>query len=149
MEFELSILIKRPLEEVFTFFRDIDQYAGQKGTIVPVYDKITPGPAGVGTRYHEVVQIFPFMTGEVLTEIVEFEPGVRLEYKFVALGMAGKLAYGFENSGEGTRVVQQQSLQPAGWMRLFSPVIGVMFSWMIRRRLREIKTLLESRAATE
>ena len=43
MGFELSIVINRPREEAFAFFRDIDQHAGQKGTIVPVYDKITPG----------------------------------------------------------------------------------------------------------
>jgi hypothetical protein len=147
MEFELSAVITRPLEEVFAFFRDIDQHAGQKGTIVPVYDKITPGPVGVGTRYREVVQVIPFATGEILTEVVGYEPRRRLAYRFVALGMAGELTYGFEAVEEGTRVVQRQSLWPGGWMRLFSPMIGAMFSRMIARRLAGIKTFLESRSA--
>jgi hypothetical protein len=124
MDFELSATINRPLEEVFGFFRDIDQHAGQEGTIVPVYDKITPGPVGVGTRYREVVQVMPFVTGEILTEVVGYEPGQRLAYRFVALGMVGELTYRFEAAEEGTRVVQRQSLWPGGWLRLFSPMRG-------------------------
>lgn len=148
MEFELSIVIDMPLEKVFAFFRDIDQYAGQKGTIVPVYDKLTSGLVGVGTRYREVVQVMPFVTGEILTEVVGYEPGQRLAYRFVAMGMAGELTYEFEAIEEGTRVVQRQSLCPSGWMRLFSPIIGAMFSRMIARRLAGIKVFLESRATS-
>ncbi|MDH7487977.1 MAG: SRPBCC family protein [Anaerolineae bacterium] len=147
MEFELSAVINRPLEEVFAFFRDIDQHAGQKGTIVPVYDKVTPGPVGIGTQYREVVQVMPFVTGEILTEVVGYEPGQRLAYRFVALGMAGELTYRFEAVESGTRLVQRQSLWPSGWMRLFSPLIGATFSRMIARRLAGIKSFLESKAA--
>lgn len=147
MEFELSTIIHRPLREVFAFFRDIDQHAGQKGTIVPVYDKITPGLVGVGTRYREVVQVMPLITGEILTEVVGYQPDKQLAYSFVALGMAGELTYGFEATEEGTRVVQRQSLWPSGWMRLFSPIIGAMFSRMIGKRLAGIKGFLESKTA--
>lgn len=147
MEFELSTIIHRPLREVFAFFRDIDQHAGQKGTIVPVYDKITPGPVGVGTRYREVVQVMPLITGEILTEVVGYQPDQQLAYRFIALGMAGELTYGFEATEEGTRVVQRQSLWPSGWMRLFSPMIGAMFSRMIAKRLAGIKGFLESKTA--
>jgi hypothetical protein len=146
MEFELTAVINRPLEEVFAFFRDVDQHAGQKGTIVPVYDKITPGPVGVGTRYREVVQVMPFVTGEILTEVVGYEPSRRLAYRYVALGMAGELTYWFEAVEEGTRMVQRQSLWPSGLLRLFSPLIGAMFSRMIERRLVGIKGYLESGA---
>lgn len=146
LEFELSAVINRPVEEVFAFFRDVDQHAGQKGTIVPVYDKITSGPVGVGTRYHEVVRILPFVTGEILTDVVGFEPGRQLAYRFVALGMDGDLTYLFEAVPEGTRLTQRQSLRPAGWQTLFSPMIRVMFSRMIRRRMAGIKALLEAGA---
>jgi len=146
MEFKLTAIINRPLEEVFAFFRDVDQYAGCKGTIVPVYDKITPGPLGVGTRYREVMQVLPFITGEIQMEVVGFEPSRRLAYRYVALGMEGELTYRFDAVVEGTRPVQRQSLWPGGLMRLFSPMIGVMFSRMVKRRLVWIKGFLESRS---
>jgi len=146
MDFELTTVINRPLEEVFAFFKDVDQHAGQEGTIVPVYDKITPGPVGVGTRYREVVRLMPFATGEILTEVVGYEPDRRLAYRYVALGMAGELTYWFEAVEQGARLVQQQSLRPEGLLRLFSPMIGAVFSRMVRRRLVGIKSFLESEA---
>ncbi len=146
MEFQLTAVIQRPLDEVFGFFRDVDQHAGRKGTLVPVLDQVTPGPVGVGTRYHEVVQVLPFMTGEIWTEVVGYEPGRLLAYRFVALGMDGELTYQFEAVAEGTRLVQRQSLQPKGLLKVFSPMIGAVFSRMIARRLAGIKALLESGA---
>lgn len=144
MEFQRTTVINRPLHEVFAFFRDIDQHAGRKGTVVPVYDKVTPGPVGVGTRYWEVVQLLPFVTGEIVTEVVGYEPGRRLTYRYVALGMPGELTYLFEAVEGGTRLVQQQSLRPSGVLRVCSPLIEAMFSRMIARRLIGIKCLLES-----
>lgn len=148
MEFELTVVIERPLEDVFAFFRDIDQHAGQKNTIVPVYDKVTPGPVGVGTRYREVVQVLPFVTGEILTEVVGYEPGRRLAYRYVALGMKGELTYRFGAVEGGTHLVQQQSLWPTGLLRLLSPMIGALFSRMIERRLVGIKGYLEGGSPT-
>lgn len=146
MEFELTAIINRPVEEVFAFFRDVNQHAGQKGSIVPVHDKITPGHIDVGTQYREVVQVMPFVTGEILTEVVRYEPGRRLAYRYIALGMEGELTYWFEAVEEGTRLVQQQSLWPRGMWKLCSPVIGAMFSRMSKRRLVGIKGFLESEA---
>lgn len=146
MEFEFVVVIHRSPTEVFVFFRDVDRYAGRKGSLVPAYDKVTPGPVGAGTQYREVVQILPFVTGVVLTELVVYEPECRLVYRYMALGMPGELAYRFEGTLAGTRVVQQQSLRPGGLLRWCSPVIRVLFSWMAGRRLRAIKEMLEDRA---
>ncbi len=146
MNFELSATIQRPPQDVFAFFRDVHQHAGQKGTLVPAYDKLTPSPVGVGPRCRELVQLTPLMTSEILTELVAIEPGARLAYRYVALGMPGELTYRFEAVEGGTRLVQQQSLHPCRLLRLFSPLIGALFHRMIKQRLAGIKRLLESSA---
>ena len=64
MEFEVEAVIDRSQEEVFAFFRDMHQLPSRKGSLVPVYDKITPGPVGVGTRIREVVRLLPFVGDE-------------------------------------------------------------------------------------
>lgn len=143
LEFELMVVINRPVEEVFAFFKDIDQHAGQKGTVVPIYDKLTPGPVGVGTRYREIVVLLPFLTGEIQTEVTAYEPGKKLGYQFVAMGMPGELTYLFEPTAAGVKLVQRQSLSPKGWMKPFSPVIKAMFFRKIVKRLTGIKRLLE------
>lgn len=145
MEFEFKTVINRPREDVFAFFRDVDQQGGRKGSIVPVLDKTTPGPVSIGTRYYEVVQIMPFVTGKVFTEVVGIVPYRLLAYRFVALGMKGELTYLFQATSEGTVVVQKQSLLPGGMLKLFGPIIGALFSMMATARLAGIKNLLESK----
>jgi hypothetical protein len=138
--------MKRPRKEVFAFFRDVDQHAGQKGTRVPVYDKTTTGPVGVGTRYREVVQVLPLVRGEMLSEVTCYEEGKRLEYRFSGLGMEGELAYTFEPFDGGTRVVQEQSLHARCVLRPFGWLIGKMFAAVAGNRLEIIKAMLEQGA---
>ena len=81
VKFEAHAIIHRWLEDVFGLFRDIDQHAGQEGSVVPVYYKTTPGPVGVGTRYREVVRLLPFLRGEVITAVIGCDPPRRLDYR--------------------------------------------------------------------
>jgi hypothetical protein len=143
MEFRFTATIQRPPGQVFAFFRDIDQHAGRKGTRVPVYDKLTPDPVGLGTRYREVVQLLPLIRGEIISEITEYHEGKRLGYRFSGLGMDGALTYTFQAVDRGTYLVQEQSLNPKGVLRIFGTTIGKMFSFMAGRRLEGIKALLE------
>ncbi len=64
MNFELSIVIKRPPTAVFDFLRDKDKFQQPAGSPVLALEQTTPGPAAVGTRYREVVQMLPFIRGE-------------------------------------------------------------------------------------
>jgi hypothetical protein len=147
MEFEFVVIIERPVRDVFGFFRDIDHHAGKPKTVVPVYDMITPGPVGLGTRYREVVQMAPFIRWEVISEIISYQPEHCLGYRFSGLGLDGELEYSIEQVASGTQVVQQQSLEPQGILRLFNPIIRWMFSKIAGKRLETIKTILESESS--
>ena len=143
MNFEFRAVIACPLAEVFAFFRDMDQQARQEDSVVPVYDKVTPGPTGVGTRYREVVRLLPGLTAEIRSEITAFEPERHLAYRFSGLGMDGVLNYYLEATELGTLVVQRQSLYPRGLLKLFNPLIEAAFSRAAGGRLQGIKALLE------
>jgi hypothetical protein len=143
MEFQFTAMVECPIGEVFAFFRDVEQHASKESTRVPVYDKVTPGPVGVGTRYREVVQLAPFVRGVMISEITRYDEGKHLGYRFSGLGMDGDLAYTFEAVEGGTRVVQVQSLRPRGILRPFSAAMGKMFSAVAGQRLEGIKLLLE------
>jgi hypothetical protein len=146
MDFRFTAVIAMPPGDVFAFFRDVDQHAGRKGTRVPVYDKLTSDPVGLGTRYREVVQLLPLVRGEIISEITDYEEGKRLGYRFSGLSMDGELTYTFEPVGQGTLVTQKQSLNPRGVLRFFSAGIGKIFSTVAAQRLEGIKALLEQTA---
>lgn len=143
MEFELSVTINRPPADVFAFLRDKDAYQQKPGSPVLALDKTTPGPAGVGTRYREVVQMLPFARGEILSEITRFEPDRCLEEDFSGAGMEGHLAYEFVPQNGGTLLIQREHLRARGILRLVAPVIRVTLGRQLRRRLDGIRRELE------
>jgi len=143
MEFTFTAVIHCPPADVFALFRDIDQYNEHKGSPVPVLDKVTDGPFGVGTRYREVVKMMPGVTMTIYTEITDYEPERHLASRWWSNVMEGRLAYTFEPVDGGVLVIQRMSLIPKGILRVFSPLIKVMFSRAAGQRLEEIKALLE------
>jgi hypothetical protein len=144
MYFELSIWIHRPPADVYRFLRDKDKFSQEEDSPVLLLEKTTPGPFGTGTRYREVVQMLPFYKGEIHSEITGFEPNESLEEEFKGAGMHGHLAYRFLKEGEGTRVIQKESLHYRGILRLCEPVIQRLLGRRLRERLENIKTVLES-----
>lgn len=144
MHFDLSIDIDRPPADCFAFLRDKDKLQQEPGSPVLVLDQTTDGPAGVGTRYREVVQMLPFMRGEILSEITRFEPPRFLEEDFTGPGMRGHLAYEFVPRNGGTTLIQRHTLQMRGLMKLFAGVVRRKFGAKIAERLEGVKGALES-----
>ena len=144
MYFELSVAIERPPSDVFAFLRDKDLYPQQADSPVLALEKTTVGAAGVGTRYREVVQMLPFARGEMLSQITRFEPPRYLEEDFHGAGMRGHLAYEFVPDGDGTVLIQRETLEPVGLLRVFSGLIERSLSTKLQERLESIRDDLES-----
>jgi hypothetical protein len=144
MHFDLSIMIRRPPGDVLAFLRDKDKHPQKPGSPVLVLEQTTPGPPGVGTRYREVVQMLPFVRGEILSVITRFDPGERLEEDFYGAGMKGHLAYRFVPEAGGTRLFQEETVEPRGLLKVLAPVMERALARQLRRRLEAIKEFLES-----
>ncbi len=144
MRFELSVTIARPPAAVFSFLRDKHLHAREPGSPVVVLEKTTPGEVGIGTRYREVVRMLPGIRGEIRSTVTRCEPGRALEEDFAGAGMRGHLAYEFLAEGGGTRLVQRQSLELAGWLRPAQPLIRWAFARRLRDRLDGIAAELEA-----
>ena len=144
MYFELSITIKRSPSDVFGFLRDKDKYPHKEDSPVLLIEKTTPAPPGIGTHYREVVQMLPFFRGEILSEITRFEASKFLEEDFKGAGMKGHLAYQFLPEGNGTRLIQRETIRFRGLFRVFEPIVKLILSHRLRERLEDIKEVLES-----
>lgn len=143
MYFELSVLVERPAEEVFAFLRDKDTYQQKPNSPVLALDKTTPGPAGVGTHYREVVQMLPFFRGEILSEVTRFDPPRRLEEDFTGPGMRGHLAYEFAAGDGATLLIQRETVEMTGFAKAFGPFVRATLGTQLRYRLAGIKAELE------
>ena len=98
----------------------------------------------LGTQYVEVVQMLPWMKGEIFSRITRCEPYKHLEEDFEGAGMAGYLAYEFFQKREGTLLIQRETIQWQGFLKLFTPIIRVMLEHQLQIRLADIKTILEN-----
>jgi hypothetical protein len=88
--------------------------------------------------------MLPFYRGEILSEITRFEPNEYLEEDFKGAGMYGHLAYQFLPEGEGTKLIQRETLYYQGLLRFCEPVIRAMLDRQLRERLEGIKADLEA-----
>jgi hypothetical protein len=144
MDFDLDVIIERSPYIVFAFLRDKDKYPQEKDSPVLLLEKTTAGPCGVGTRYREIVQMLPFFKGEILSEITHYEPGRRLDEDWQGPCMDGCLTYLFAPENGGTKLIQRETVKLCGWLWLVSPIIKLTLGIALRKRLCDIRRVLES-----
>jgi len=146
MEFELAIFIERAPDEVFRFLRDLYQLPFHEHPVVPVYEKLTPGPVAVGTHFREGVRTSPFTRLVILSEVTALRPEAYLAYRWRGPGMHGELVYEMVAAPGGTELAQRQTLILTGPLRLAAPFIGRAFAARLATRLAGIRAILEGRA---
>ena len=144
MEFNLSIPIDRSPNVVFTFLKEAENHPQEEKSKVLLIEKITPGPVNIGTRYREIVQMFPFIRGEMISEVTRYEPNECIQLTWQGGGMEGVLTYHFESHNGRTRLILHETITLKGVMTLVKLMIQRMFHNALIKRLQGIKQVLES-----
>lgn len=145
MEFEVATHIDRPPAFVFKALTALDQVGRDPRSLVPVYEKTTPGPVAPGTKYREVVRMPLGFLWEVTSELTEVVPAERLSMTWAGPGMRGSITYHFRDDGGGcTHLRQCEWLEPLGLLRAASPLIRATFGRALESRIRSIKTGIEA-----
>ena len=143
MEFEQSVVIKRPVEEVFAFLEDPgNETQWQRGLVES--RQTSPGPLGVGATGRDVRR---FMGRQIITvwEVTEYRPPEMYGFRVVKGPVPFEGAYTFERVPEGTRVVMTARAEMRGLSRLMTPIIVRSGRSQYQRDFGTLKALLESR----
>ena len=88
------------------------------------------GPVDAGSRFREVVRMLPGVRGEIRSTVTRCEPDGALGKDFEGARMRRHFAYAFVAEGGGTRRVQRQSLELAGWLRPLQAPTGPREGWV-------------------
>ncbi len=138
---EESIIINRPIEEVFAFVADQTNGPQWQDGLLEVR-RITDGPVGVGTR-HTVVRKFLGRRLELTNEYVRYEPNK--EISFTGGGMSRfEVSYLTEATPEGTRLTCRMQMEQGGLFGLAEPLIAGSLKRAFEANFRNIKALLEN-----
>ena len=144
LKLDISIVINRPVEEVFAFLSNPEN--GPKwGSGSKEVKMITQGPIGVGTRYRTVREALGRRI-ESETEITEFEPNRKIASKSISGPFPMESAVTFERVEGGTRVTGTLFGEPGGFFKLAEPLLVSMLKRQYQADLANLKDLMESHA---
>jgi uncharacterized protein YndB with AHSA1/START domain len=141
---EKSIIIDRPIEEVFAFVGDLRNGLQWQSPNLLDVRRTTEGPLGIGTQYTSVRKLM----GRKMQDNVEFvayEPNKRLTFRSTSSSMPMETSHIFESTAEGTRLTTVIEMQPGGFMGLAEPLLAANLRRWMETHFGDLKDLLESR----
>jgi carbon monoxide dehydrogenase subunit G len=143
---ERSIVIDRPVDDVWEFVHDITNDRLWQTTLVES-EQLTDGPMGVGTRVREVRQ-FLGVKIELAWEVTELEPRTTSAIKGVSgpIPLSGR--YRLEPDDAGTRFTVSGELDAHGLFKLAEPVFARITARELDANLGHLEDLLEAENAT-
>jgi uncharacterized protein YndB with AHSA1/START domain len=142
MEFQNTVQIDRPPEEVFAYLAEFSNIPKWNYAIVETH-KVSSGPVGVGTEYEQTRSI-PAHAQESFV-ITEFKPNERLVIDGDLGPFTGKLFYELEPVEEGTLLRNSAALQGHGLARIAGGLVGGRVRDAVAQNLTKLKQLLEGR----
>lgn len=139
---EVSVVVKRPVEEVFSFVVNPANFSKWESGIIQS-NQISDGPIGVGTTMREVG---PFLGREIETtlEFTEYEPNRRFSMKSISGPIPMQGTYTFESVEGGTKVTLTGEFQIGGFLKLVKPIVVYMAKRGLKADHKNLKELLES-----
>jgi len=138
---EISIMIHRPIDEVFTYVSNIENGPQWQTGLFEVRS-LTPGPLGVGSKF-AAVRKFLGQKIEGVVEIIVYEPNSKMVIKSLPGTMPFEESYLFNSTTEGTRLFDVLELHPSGLLSLAEPMIAGSLKREMEAALGDLKDLLE------
>lgn len=139
---ETSIVIKRPVEEVFEFMvnaeNDLQWLAGTLES-----EQTSEGPVGVGTTSRSV-STFLGKRLESSDEITEYEPNKKVASKSTSGTIPIEGSYTFESVEGGTKVVLRGQGDISGVFKLAEPLVARAAQRQFEGNFATLKDILEA-----
>ena len=143
IEFENSVTIRRPREEVFAFLANFENVPRWNHAIAETR-KTTGGPVGVGSRFLQVRQV-PRRSEEAF-EVTGYEPPHYLAIRGTLGPFDSELSYEIGTSGADTRLVNRIRLRPQGVLGILGQAAAGRIREAVAKNLGVLKEILEERS---
>lgn len=135
-------MIARPVEEVFAFVSDFDNFTRWSTDVVRA-ELLNGRRVGVGTQAR-ITRRALGQHFDMLFEMVHFEPPVCLGFKGEMLGIPFRSGLRFEPADAGARVTQSGEVVIPPLLFLVEPTARQVLTSTFENDLRKLKQVLES-----
>lgn len=140
MKFTNTVAINRPQSEVFAYLAAFENIPRWNYAIEQTR-KITDGPVGVGSRYHQT-RTLPRRSEETF-EVVAFEPEHRIVVRGDLGPFHGDVAYVLESAADSTVLTNTMDLTASGPLRVVAPLASSRVSNAVAANLDVLRKILE------
>jgi uncharacterized membrane protein len=138
IEFEHSISIERPISEVFAFLSDFENFSKWNYYVLRVR-KISEGPVGAGTTYHQTRK-----TDEQVFHITEFESNLKVAVKTLPeSSLQFERRFTLQAEGSTTHVMDKWEKLDTGQPVLIEKLAAGRVKSAVAENLGKLKELLE------
>ena len=143
--FELSIMIKRPIEDAFAVLANLENDVKWHSAFVEARNT-SGGSLSVGARFLVFEGLLGRRTGGTVYEVTEYEPNQVAAWKTVSSPLALTFKRTFEGVDGGTRFTVRYDTQARGFFKLMLSMMVGLIKRQHAGDLRKVKELLETRA---
>jgi len=141
---EVSVVINRPIEEVFALAGNVENNAQWQSGVLEA--KVTSeGPMGVGTTYRYVSQLLGRRI-ETDGEITEYEPNRKYSFKSTSGPFPIEGVFTFEAADGGTKVTLTVKADVGGFFKMAEPLVARMINRQFETDVNTLKDVLEAAA---
>ena len=141
MEYQVSTVINRPLDEVFRFVTNVENQPRWQAASIENH-LLTPGPMAVGAQIQHIGKWLG-RRYESIGQVVEFEPDRRWAYKSLSGPYQLEMRYRFEPTAAGTRLTLTAEGGDLGFFRLPGPLLRFFAQRVLQADLDRLKRVLE------
>ena len=141
-EVEGTVVINRPIEEVFAYLANPENASQWQGAVVEA-KQTSEGPVGVGTTGKMTSQ-FLGRRGESTWEITEFELNKKATLKSTSGPVPYEQSATFESVDEGTKVTLVAEFDIGGFYKLAEPLFTRMGHRQAEADFANLKDLVEA-----
>jgi carbon monoxide dehydrogenase subunit G len=134
-----SVRIERPAEQVWDYFTNVANDPEWNPSAIKSR-KTSDGPLGVGSTFHVVRK----MSGPMKLEYTEYSRPLRWALRGVGRGITFTYSADLTPSGAGTELTSQMNLEPKGFLKLLTPVLGSVTSKQLSQTHAALKRKLEA-----
>jgi len=145
MKIEHSVVINRPVEEVFTYVTKPENTPKWQTGMVES-EQVSEGSMGVGTIFTEVRQMMGRKMAQRM-EVTEYEPNRKWSFRSIEAAVPHEAYLTFEAIEDNTKVSLTSFGKPSGFFKLVQPLIGRILRKEFVADFENLKKLLEGQAS--
>jgi uncharacterized protein YndB with AHSA1/START domain len=139
---EASVVINRPLEEVFAFASNPENDTQWESGILEL-ERTSEGPIGAGTTFRGAIE-FMGRRIDFNLDVTRYEPNQLAEFKIDAGPLQLDERLTCEPVEGGTRVTVVYEGEPGGFFKVAEPIVVRMFQRQTQGNLAKLKDILEA-----